>query len=62
MGHYKTFLLGIGVAFGIYFITRKDENGVSILDELLDHPRDVMNNAKDYAIEQLIEKVEDKLT
>ncbi len=61
MGHFKSFMLGIGVAFGAYYITRKDNKGKSLLNELLDNPRDFINKTKDYAIEQAIQKVEEKI-
>ena len=45
MGTIKTFLLGVGTAYAIYFITRKRIDGTSILDDLLDNPSLFMNNA-----------------
>lgn len=62
MSHFKTFLLGIGVAYGVYYITRKGTNGRSILDELLDNPRDFAEKAKAYAIADIVDTVKDQLT
>ncbi|UOE52853.1 YtxH domain-containing protein [Mucilaginibacter sp. SMC90] len=61
MGTIKTFLLGAGTAYAIYFITRKRKDGTSILDELLDNPSLYMNKAKDYAIAEMIYTVKQKL-
>lgn len=62
MGTIKTFLLGAGTAYAIYYITKKRADGTSILDELLANPSLFMNKAKDYAIEQAVETVKEKLT
>ena len=61
MSHFKTFMLGVGFAFGVYYITKKDENGVSMLDELLDNPSDFVDRAKKYAIEEAIVTVQEKI-
>lgn len=61
MGTIKTFLLGAGTAYAIYFITRKRIDGTSILDDLLDNPSLFMNKAKDYAIAEVVHTVKQKL-
>lgn len=61
MGTIKTFLLGVGTAYAIYFITRKRIDGTSILDDLLDNPSLFMNKAKDYAIAEIVHTVKQKL-
>ncbi len=61
MGTVKTFLLGVGTAYAVYFITRKQADGKSILDELLDDPALFMNKAKDYAIGQALQAVRKKI-
>lgn len=61
MGHFKTFLLGMAVAYGIYYITKKRENGTSLLDEMLDNPSEFVDKAKDYAIDEAIRTVKNKL-
>lgn len=61
MGTIKTFLLGAGTAYAIYYITRKRPDGSSILDDLLDNPSEFMHKAKDYAIAEVIETVKAKL-
>lgn len=50
MGHFKTFMLGVGVALGIYYITKKRPNGTSKLDDILDDPELYLEKVKDYAI------------
>jgi len=52
MSHLKTFLLGMATAYGIYYITKKREDGTSILDDLKDNPSFFLNKAKDYAVEE----------
>lgn len=61
MGTIKTFLLGAGAAYAVYFITKKCPDGTSILDDLLDNPSIFMNKAKDYAIGEAIHTIKDKL-
>lgn len=62
MSHFKTFLLGIAVAYGVYYITRKGKDGRSILDEMLENPEDFAEKAKDYAIAEVVESVKDQLS
>ncbi len=45
MSSFKSFLLGIGVAYGVYYITRKDEAGRSLLDKLLERAKDSVDTA-----------------
>ncbi|MDO3645249.1 YtxH domain-containing protein [Mucilaginibacter sp. L3T2-6] len=61
MGTIKTFLLGVGTAYAVYYITKKRRDGTSILDDLLDNPSLFMNKAKDYAIAEAIHTVKDKI-
>jgi hypothetical protein len=61
MGHFKTFLLGMAVAYGIYYLTKKRENGTSLMDEMLDNPSEFVDNAKNYAIDEAIRTVKEKL-
>ena len=49
MGHFKTFLLGMLTAYGIYYITKKGPDGKSILDDLLANPDDFIKNIAEYA-------------
>ena len=51
MNHFKVFLLGVGTAFAVYYITRKNSEGKSILDEILDNPDELVDKAKEYAME-----------
>ena len=60
MGTIKTFLLGAGTVYAIYYITRKRPDGNSIMDDLLDNPSLFMRKAKDYAIEEAIQTVKNK--
>ncbi|NCD68373.1 YtxH domain-containing protein [Mucilaginibacter agri] len=62
MNHFKTFLLGIATAFGIYYITKKRDDGSSLLDDILENPSDVANKAKDIVIDQAVESIKCKLT
>jgi hypothetical protein len=57
----KTFLLGAGTAYAIYYITKKRPDGTSLLDELLDNPSLFINRAKDYAIDQAIQTIKEKI-
>lgn len=38
MGHFRTFMLGVLTAYGVYHITRKGPDEKSILDKLLEDP------------------------
>ncbi|RKR80309.1 hypothetical protein BDD43_0406 [Mucilaginibacter gracilis] len=49
MGFIKTFVLGAAVAYGVQHITKKREDGSSILSDFLDNPSDLVNKAKAYA-------------
>jgi hypothetical protein len=53
MSHFKTFLLGMATAYGIYYITKKREDGTSILDDLKDNPSYFLNKAKDYTVGEI---------
>lgn len=53
MNYFKVFLLGVGTAFAVYYITKKDEEGKSILDEILDNPDGLVDKAKEFAMETL---------
>jgi hypothetical protein len=59
MGHFKSFMLGVGFAFGIYYLTKKDAEGKCMLDEILDNPKKFAENAKDYAIEEAVHLVKE---
>lgn len=59
MGHFKTFLLGVAVAYGIYYITKKRGDGTSIMDEILANPSYFVNKAKDYAREEAVRTVKE---
>jgi hypothetical protein len=61
MNYIKSFLLGIGVAYSVYYITRKDYNGRSILDDLLDHPEEFMDRAKKQAVADVVETVKEHI-
>jgi hypothetical protein len=51
MAHFKSFLLGMLTAYGVYYITRKGPDGKSILDDLLDHPEPYLRRAKEGLLE-----------
>ena len=58
----KPFLFGVVTAYTVYYITRKGTNGTSILDDLLDNPSLFLNKAKDYAIDDLIRKLNKQIS
>ena len=51
MNYFKVFLLGVGTAFTVYYITRKNSEGKTILDDILDNPNELVDKAKEYAME-----------
>lgn len=61
MGTIKTFLLGAGTAYAIYYLSKKRPDGRSILDDLLDNPSRFIRQVKDYAIEEVIQTVKAKI-
>jgi hypothetical protein len=62
MGHFKTFLLGAVAAYAVYYLSRKrEEDGRSMLDDLLDDPSHFLNKAKDYAVDEAIRTVKQKI-
>ena len=46
-------LVGAAVAYGISYITKKNENGVSILDELTQKAPEWMEKGKQYATQTI---------
>jgi len=58
MGFIKTFMLGAAVAYGIQYITKKREDGSSILSDFMDNPPDMVKDMQAYANNA----VEDALT
>jgi hypothetical protein len=59
MGHFKTFVLGMLVAYGVYYVTRKGQDGKSILDDLLDHPDIYLKRAKEGLLEDTARTVKE---
>jgi hypothetical protein len=49
MGLIRTVLVGAAVAYGIQYLTKKREDGSSILSDLMNNPPDFVNDAKNYA-------------
>jgi len=49
MNIIKLALVGAAVVYGINYITKKREDGTSILDELTDGAPDWLNDAKQFA-------------
>lgn len=49
MNIIKLALLGAAVAYGVNYITKKREDGTSILDDLVDNGPGWMNDAKQFA-------------
>lgn len=58
----KSFLLGMGTAYAIYAITRKRENGRSMLDDLLEDPAFYLKKARDYTVAEAMHTVEKNLS
>lgn len=56
MGILKFAIIGAAVAYGITELTKKRENGTSLLDDLTDNAPDWMEKAKAYA-SQAVDKV-----
>jgi len=42
MGHFKSFRLGLLTAYGVYCITRKNAEGRSMPDDILEDPESVL--------------------
>ena len=61
MSHFKSFLLGIGVSFGIYYLTKRRPDGRSVLDEILDNPKEFAERARNQAIADIVEKVKERI-
>lgn len=53
----KTFLLGVGTAYLVYYLTRKRADGRSILDEMLDEPEVFIHQLKDRAISEALRAI-----
>ncbi|PJJ79788.1 hypothetical protein [Mucilaginibacter auburnensis] len=53
MNIIKFALVGAAVAYGVNYITKKREDGTSILDEFLDNPPSWMNDAKEFATQTI---------
>lgn len=53
MNIIKLALLGAAVAYGVKYVTKKREDGTSILDELVDNGPDWMNDAKEFATQTI---------
>jgi hypothetical protein len=62
MIHLKSFLLGLFAAYGIYYITKKEPDGKSILDELLENPRDFMHKVKDIALHDAVQTIKEEVS
>ncbi len=62
MSHFKSFLLGVGVSFGVYYLTKRGPDGRSVLDDILDNPREFAERAKDQAIADVVETVKEKIS
>jgi len=61
MNHIKSFLLGVGVSFGVYYLTKRGADGRSVLDEILDNPKEFAERAKNQAIADIVEKVKERI-
>jgi hypothetical protein len=65
MSILKYAILGAAVAFGISQLTKRREDGSSILDDLTERSPDLMNKAKDYAaqaVDHLSQSLKERLS
>ncbi|MEO6522588.1 MAG: YtxH domain-containing protein [Mucilaginibacter sp.] len=51
MGFIRTLVIGAAVGYGIQYITKKREDGSSILGDIMNDPSDFVNKAQNYATE-----------
>jgi hypothetical protein len=56
MGLLKFIIVGAVVGYGVNYITKKNENGRSILDDVVDKAPDWFDQAKKYA-DDAVDKV-----
>ena len=61
MGTIKTFLLGMGTAYAIYYLTKKRPDGSSLLEDMLDNPALYLKKAKRELLADAVETVSQKL-
>jgi hypothetical protein len=61
MGTIKTFLLGVGTAYAVYYMTRKRPDGTSILDDLLENPAFYLEKAKGFAMAETVRTVKGQI-
>ncbi|MGF7081550.1 YtxH domain-containing protein [Mucilaginibacter sp. UYCu711] len=62
MSHFKSFMLGVGVSFAVYYLTKKAPDGRSVLDDILDNPGDFAQRAKYQVISDVVETVKEKIS
>ena len=62
MGHFKSFLLGLFTAYGIYYITKKAPDGNSILDDLLANTGEFMNSVKNKVMHDAAQTIKDGIS
>jgi hypothetical protein len=60
MSILKLAMIGAAVGYGIYFVTKKRDDGSSIIDDLADKAPDWFNKSKQYAT-QTIDQVADNI-
>lgn len=53
MNILKFIALGAAVAYGVSYLTKRDANGHSIVDDVLDKAPDLVNNLKKYGQDAL---------
>jgi len=62
MGTIKSFMLGVGVSFAVYYLTKKGLDGRSVLDDILDNPKAFAEKAKDYAVAEVVQTVKNEIS
>jgi hypothetical protein len=61
MGFIRTFILGAATVYGIQYITKKREDGSSILSDFMDDPSAYVNNAKEFVVDKAIQTAKSKV-
>jgi hypothetical protein len=62
MSYFKSFMLGVGVSFAVYYLTKKGPDGRSVLEDILDNPKAFAEKAKEYAVAEVVHTVKEELS
>lgn len=61
MGFIRTLIIGAAAAYGIQYITKKREDGSSILTDFMDDPSAYVNKAKEFAVDKAMQTAKSKM-